>query len=123
MENIHGHTYSLLIDTYIKNDEEKKFLLNSIVNIESIGLIAEWVFKYMQEEFPFHKRIFAFAILEGIMFQTAFTCIFWFKKKNLMHGLTFSNELISRDEGLHYEFACLIYNKYCDKRLSKEEAE
>ena len=112
MENIHNHTYSLLIDTYIKDENEKDFIFKSMHNIESLKQIANWSMKWMESDAPFNQRLYAFSILEGVMFQGAFTCIFWLSKRNLMHGFTFSNELISRDEGLHYMFANLLYNNY-----------
>lgn len=122
MENIHSETYSLLIDTIIKNQEEKDKLFNAIETIPCIKKKAEWCFKYMNKDTPFIQRLVAFACVEGIFFSGAFCSIFWLKKKNLMKGLTFSNELISRDEGLHTNFAVLLYKQSKDK-LSQEKIE
>jgi ribonucleotide reductase beta subunit family protein with ferritin-like domain len=111
MENIHSETYSLLIDTYIKDEEEKTFLFNSIETIPCIKTKAEWCLKWMNEDCAFIQRLVAFACVEGIFFSGSFCAIFWLKKRGLMPGLTFSNELISRDEGLHQKFACLLYKQ------------
>ena len=115
MENIHSETYSLLIDTFIKDNKEKDKLLNSIENIPCIKKKAEWCFKWMNNKSPFIQRLVAFACVEGIFFSGSFCSIFWLKKRGLMPGLTFSNELISRDEGLHTDFACMLYKKYNKK--------
>lgn len=109
MENIHSETYSLLIDTYIKDTEEKKFLFEAIVNIPVIHKKAAWAMKWINHSDSFAKRLVAFAAVEGIMFSGSFCAIFWMKKRGLMPGLTFSNELISRDEGMHTDFGCLLY--------------
>lgn len=119
MENIHSETYSLLIDTYIKNSEEKDKLFNAIDNFESIKKKADWALKWINSD-SFAERIVAFAAVEGIFFSGAFCSIFWLKKRGLMPGLTFSNELISRDEGLHCSFACLLHNKYIQNKVTKE---
>ena len=119
MENIHSETYSLLIDTYIKNEEEKMKLFHAIDNYPSIMKKAEWALKWIGNG-SFVERIIAFAVVEGIFFSGSFCSIFWLKKRGLMPGLTFSNELISRDEGLHCTFACLLYNKYIKNKLTEE---
>jgi len=110
MENIHSETYSLLIDTYIKDENEKSFLFNAIQNVPVIQKKANWALKWINNANKFSERIVAFAAVEGIFFSGSFCSIFWLKKRSLMPGLTFSNELISRDEGLHCDFACLIYS-------------
>ena len=116
MENIHSETYSLLIDTYIKDETKKNKLFNAIENIPSIKKKADWAIKWINDkESTFGKRIIAFAAVEGIFFSGAFCSIFWLKKRGLMPGLCFSNELISRDEALHTEFAVLMYN-YMDHK-------
>jgi len=112
IENIHSETYSLLIDTYIKDKQEKHKLFNAIQTIPCIAKKAEWALKWTNSSnASFAERLVAFASVEGIFFSGAFCAIFWLKKRGLMPGLTFSNELISRDEGLHCDFACLLYNK------------
>lgn len=108
MENIHSETYSLLIDTYVKNNNEKTKLFNAINNIQTIKTKAKWALKYINCSDKFPVRLVAFAAIEGVFFSGAFCSIFWLKKRGLMPGLTFSNELISRDEGLHTDFACLL---------------
>ena len=119
MENIHSHTYSLLIDTYIKNSEEKDRLLNAIDNFPCIKKKSDWAQKWIHDNrSTFATRLVAFACVEGIFFSGAFCSIYWLKKRGLMPGLTFSNELISRDEALHCEFAILLYNKLI-KKMSK----
>ena len=119
MENIHSHTYSLLIDTYIKNTEEKDRLLNAIDNFPCIKKKSDWAQKWIHDNrSTFATRLVAFACVEGIFFSGAFCSIYWLKKRGLMPGLTFSNELISRDEALHCEFAILLYNKLI-KKMSK----
>lgn len=121
MENIHSITYSTLIETYIKDKEEKTKLFKALENYECIQKKGEWAVKWIHdEESSFAKRLIAFACVEGIFFSGAFCSIFWLKKRGLMPGLTFSNELISRDEALHTEFAVLLYNKLKNK-LSEEE--
>jgi ribonucleotide reductase beta subunit family protein with ferritin-like domain len=119
MENIHSETYSLLIDTYIKDDEEKNTLFKAIDNFPCIKKKANWAIKWIQDKrSSFATRLIAFACIEGIFFSGAFCSIFWLKKRGLMPGLTFSNELISRDEALHTEFAVLLYNKL-NKKINK----
>lgn len=111
IENIHSETYSLLIDNLIKDIDEKTRLLNAIETIPSIKKKAEWAFKWMDaKKRTFPERLLGFAVVEGIFFSGSFCAIFWLKKRGLMPGLTFSNELISRDEGLHTNFACLLYS-------------
>ncbi|EGR27014.1 ribonucleoside-diphosphate reductase small chain, putative [Ichthyophthirius multifiliis] len=120
MENIHSETYSLLIDTYIKDDNEKEFLFKACLNIPVINKKAQWALKWINNNDNFASRLVAFAAIEGIFFSGSFCAIFWLKKRSLMPGLTFSNELISRDEGLHTDFACLLYSMMQNK-LAKEE--
>jgi ribonucleoside-diphosphate reductase beta chain len=110
MENIHSETYSLLIDTYIRDPTEKARLFNAMEEIPSIKSKAEWAIKWIEGDVSFAERLVAFAAVEGIFFSGSFCSIFWMKKRGKMPGLTFSNELISRDEGLHCDFACLLFN-------------
>ena len=120
MENIHSETYSLLIDTYIKDKNEKNNLFKAIDNFECIKKKSDWAIKWIQDKKSnFATRLIAFAVIEGIFFSGSFCSIFWLKKRGLLPGLTFSNELISRDEALHTEFAILLYSKLNNK-LSKE---
>lgn len=118
-ENIHSETYSLLIDTYIKNTAEKNHLFNAIDTLDCVKKKAEWALKWIDKG-SFAERLVAFAAVEGIFFSGSFCSIFWLKKRGLMPGLSFSNELISRDEGLHCDFACLLYTKHLVSKLSKE---
>jgi len=121
IENIHSETYSLLIDTYIKDIQEKSRLLNAIETIPSVKKKADWALKWINDkESTFGKRVIAFAAVEGIFFSGSFCSIFWLKKRGLMPGLCFSNELISRDEGLHTEFAVLMYSMLQDKPTKEE---
>ncbi len=115
MEGIHSETYSLLIDTYIKNEEEKAKLFNAIETIPCIQKKAEWAVQWMGSNQSFGTRLVAFACVEGIFFSGAFCSIYWLKKRGLMPGLTFSNELISRDEGLHTQFAVALFHTLSDK--------
>jgi ribonucleoside-diphosphate reductase subunit M2 len=116
MENIHSHTYSNLIETYIRDTEEKAKLFNAIQNYPCIKKKSDWAQKWIHDNrSSFATRLVAFACVEGIFFSGAFCSIFWLKKRGLMPGLTFSNELISRDEALHCEFAILLYNKLVKK--------
>ncbi|PTB37471.1 Ribonucleotide-diphosphate reductase (RNR), small subunit [Trichoderma asperellum] len=120
MENIHSETYSLLIDTYVKEHSQRTYLFNAIETIPCIRKKAEWAIKWIQDKnSSFAQRLVAFAAVEGIFFSGAFASIFWLKKRGLMPGLTFSNELISRDEGLHTDFACLLHS-HLKNRASKE---
>jgi ribonucleoside-diphosphate reductase beta chain len=120
MENIHSETYSLLIDTYIKDSKEKDYLFNAIETFEPVKKKAEWAMRWIDNG-SYAERLIAFAAVEGIFFSGSFCSIFWLKKRGLMPGLTFSNELISRDEGLHCDFACLLYNNHLINKLPKEE--
>lgn len=121
MENIHSETYSLLIETYINDKEEKHKLFNAVQNFPCIRKKADWAIKWIQDKrSSFATRLVAFACVEGIFFSGAFCSIFWLKKRGLMPGLSFSNELISRDEALHCEFAVLLYSKLF-KKLKKEK--
>lgn len=122
IENIHSETYSLLIDTYIKDVVEKERLFNAIETIPCIKKKAEWALKWISNSTSFAERLVAFAIVEGIFFSGSFCSIFWLKKRGLMPGLTFSNELISRDEGLHCDFACLLYSML-ENKLTQETLE
>ena len=115
IENIHSEMYSLLIDTYIKDPVEKKNLFSAIETIPIIKKKADWALKWINSDRTFAERLIAFACIEGIFFSGSFCAIFWLKKRNMMPGLTFSNELISRDEGLHRDFACLIYSLLSNK--------
>ena len=116
VENIHSETYSLLIDTYIKDQTEKMHLLHAIETVPSVQKKAEWALKWCDaNNASFAERMIAFAAVEGIFFSGSFCAIFWLKKRGLMPGLCFSNELISRDEGLHCDFACLLYKKLVNK--------
>ena len=116
MENIHSETYSLLIDTYVKDIEEKSRLLNAIDTIPSVKKKADWSLKWINDKSAnFGTRVIAFAAVEGIFFSGSFCSIFWLKKRGLMPGLCHSNELISRDEGLHTEFAVLMYSMLQNK--------
>ena len=119
MENIHSETYSILIDTYIKEASEKQYLFEAIDNIDSVKMKADWAFKWIESSDCFAERLIAFAAIEGIFFSGSFCAIFWLKKRGLMPGLTFSNELISRDEGMHTDFACLLY-KHLNNKLTNE---
>lgn len=119
MENIHSETYSLLIDTLIKDKEEQAHLFNAIETIPAIKKKAEWALKWINSE-SFVDRLLAFAAVEGIFFSGSFCSIFWLKKRGLLPGLTFSNELISRDEGMHCDFACHIYNNHIENKISQE---
>jgi len=119
MENIHSETYALLIDTYIKDPKEKDRLFHAIDTVPAVKKKAEWALRWI-ENGSFAERLVAFAAVEGIFFSGSFCSIFWMKKRGLMPGLTFSNELISRDEGLHCEFACLLYSMLKSKLTEKE---
>lgn len=122
MENIHSETYSLLIDTYIKDSAEKNKLFNAIETIDCVKKKAEWALRWIDNG-SFAERLVAFAAVEGIFFSGSFCSIFWLKKRGLMPGLSFSNELISRDEGLHCDFACLLYNNHLKNKLPKEQVQ
>lgn len=120
MENIHSETYSLLIDTYIKNPKEKDRLFNALDTVDCVKKKAEWALKWIDNG-SFIERLVAFSAVEGIFFSGSFCSIFWLKKRGLMPGLSFSNELISRDEGLHCDFACLLYTKHIINKMSEEK--
>jgi len=122
MENIHSETYSLLIDSLIKDTQEQDRLFNAIETIPAIQKKAEWALKWIESD-SFAERLIAFAAVEGIFFSGSFCSIFWLKKRGLMPGLTFSNELISRDEGLHCDFACHLYNNHIENKLPEGRIE
>lgn len=110
MENVHAETYSLLIETYIRDSDERQRLFAALKTIPVIGRKGDWALKWIADKSaPFSLRLVAFAAVEGIFFSGSFAAIFWLKKRGLMPGLTFSNELISRDEGMHTDFACLLF--------------
>ncbi len=119
MENIHSETYSLLIDTYVKEDKEKDRLFRAIEVFPAIKKKADWALKWIESD-SFAERLIAFAAVEGIFFSGAFCSIFWLKKRGLMPGLTFSNELISRDEGMHCDFAVHLHNNHLVSKVPKE---
>ena len=119
IENIHSETYSLLIDTYVKDVKEKDGLFNALETMDCVKKKGDWALRWIDEG-NFAERLVAFAAVEGIFFSGSFCSIFWLKKRGLMPGLTFSNELISRDEGLHCDFACLLYNNHLNNKLSEE---
>jgi len=120
IENIHSEMYSLLIDTYVRDPAEKDKLFNAIETVPCVQKKAEWALRWITESRRFAERLVAFAVVEGIFFSGSFCAIFWLKKRGLMPGLTFSNELISRDEGMHCDFACLLYNQL-EHQLSDDE--
>ena len=120
MENIHSEVYSLLIDHYIQDAAEKLHHLRAIQTIPSVAEKAHWAMCYIESSECFATRLVAFAAVEGIFFSGSFCAIFWLKKRGLMPGLTFSNELISRDEGLHCDFACLLYRKLVNKLTDEQ---
>jgi ribonucleoside-diphosphate reductase beta chain len=119
MENIHSETYSLLIDSYIKDSEERDRLFNAIETFEAIKKKADWALRWIESD-SFMERLVAFAAVEGLFFSGSFCSIFWLKKRGLMPGLTFSNELISRDEGLHCDFAVHLHNEHVVNKVPKE---
>src|SRR6187431_3685515 len=119
MENIHSETYSLLIDTYVKDEAEKAELFNALEVFPAIKKKAEWALKWIESD-SFAERLIAFAAVEGIFFSGAFCSIYWLKKRGLMPGLTFSNELISRDEGVHCDFAVHLHNHHLINKVPKE---
>ena len=121
MENIHSETYSLLIDTYVKENDEKIKLFQAIDNFPCVKKKADWAIKWIgDKKSSFPIRLVAFAAVEAIFFSGSFAAIYWLKKRGLMPGLTFSNELISRDEGMHTDFACLLYSKLLKKANKKK---
>ncbi|WP_298474703.1 ribonucleotide-diphosphate reductase subunit beta [uncultured Maribacter sp.] len=119
MENIHSETYSLLIDTYVKDEKEKTILFQAIENFPAIKKKADWALKWIESP-SFAERLIAFAAVEGIFFSGSFCSIYWLKKRGLMPGLTFSNELISRDEGMHCDFAVHLHNHHIINKVPKE---
>ena len=119
MENIHSETYSLLIDTYVKDNKEKDHLFRAVETMDCVKKKADWALRWIDEG-SFAERLVAFAAVEGIFFSGSFCSIFWLKKRGLMPGLTFSNELISRDEGMHCDFACHLYNEHLNYKLSED---
>ncbi len=120
MEGIHSETYSLLIDTYVKNAAEKDLLFNAVENIPVVKEKAEWAMKWIDSSESFEERLVAFAAVEGIFFSSSFCSIYWLKKRGLMPGLSASNEAIARDEGMHTDFACLLYS-LSDSKLKEEK--
>ncbi|KPM48778.1 ribonucleotide-diphosphate reductase subunit beta [Jiulongibacter sediminis] len=120
IENIHAEVYSLLIDTYIKDAQERDKLLNAVEHIPCVQKKADWAMRWI-ENGNFIERLIAFAAVEGIFFSGSFCSIFWLKKRGLMPGLSFSNELISRDEGMHRDFACLLYTDHIKNKLPEED--
>ncbi len=120
IENIHAETYSLLIDTYIKDNAEKDYLFNAMENLDCVKKKAQWALNWIDNAPSFGHRLVAFAAVEGIFFSGSFCSIFWLKNRGLMPGLAFSNELISRDEGLHCDFACLLYSMLNQKPEDEE---
>ncbi len=120
MENIHSETYSLLIDTYIQDPKEKDHLFNALDTVDAVGKKGEWALRWIDNG-NFIERLVAFAAVEGIFFSGSFCSIFWMKKRGLLPGLSFSNELISRDEGLHCDFACMLYTKYIKNKMPEEK--
>lgn len=119
IENIHNEAYGLMIDSYIQDEKEKEMLFNAIETIPAVQAKAEWALQWIKSE-NFVERLVAFACVEGILFSGSFCSIFWLKKRGLMPGLAHSNELISRDEGWHTDFACLLYTKYVQNKLSED---
>src|SRR5688500_5929529 len=119
IENIHSETYSLLIDTYVKDTKEKDKLFHAVDTMPCVKKKADWALRWISQG-NFQERLIAFAAVEGIFFSGSFCSIFWLKKRGLMPGLSFSNELISRDEGMHCDFACLLYNTHIENRLPAE---
>ena len=119
IENIHSETYSLLIDTYVKDTKEKDSLLHAIDTLDCVKKKAQWALRWIDQG-NFQERLIAFAAVEGIFFSGSFCSIFWLKKRGLMPGLSFSNELISRDEGLHCDFACHLYTQHLVSKLPDE---
>jgi ribonucleotide reductase beta subunit family protein with ferritin-like domain len=121
MEDIHNRSYSKLITTYASDKEEQNKLFNAIETMPAISKKARWAERWISSDASFAKRLFAFAIVEGLFFSGAFCAIFWIKEMNIMHGLTFSNEFIARDEALHVEFAIYLYVNFIVNKLSQEE--
>lgn len=120
IENVHSEVYSLLIDTYIKDEEEKATLFNALEEIDAIAKKGKWALRWIENSPSFAHRLIAFAVIEGIFFSSSFCSIYWLKNRGLMAGLSFSNELISRDEGMHTDFACLLYSML-ENKLDESE--
>ena len=121
IETIHAETYAILLQTFVKDVNEQRDLFRAIHTIPSIKNKADWALKWISNKNSFAERLIAFAVVEGVFFSGAFCAIFWLKKRGLMPGLTFSNELISRDEGLHTDFACLLYRDHIVNKLTYEQ--
>lgn len=121
MEDIHSETYALLIDTFVKDTAEKEKLFNAINTVPCVKEKADWAFKWINSDAPFAQRLAAFAIVEGVFFSGSFCAIFWLKKRGLMPGLCTSNEFISRDEGMHTDFAAKLYRDYIEEKLPQEK--
>lgn len=122
METVHSEMYSLLIETYVKDASEKQSLFKAITQLPAVQHKAQWALRWASSDAPFAQRLVAFAAVEGVMFSGSFCAIYWLKKRGLMPGLTFSNELISRDEGLHRDFAIALHNKLlepCDEETAR----
>ena len=119
IENIHSHTYSLFIDSYIRDKKEQEYLFNAVTTIPSVKKKAEWALRWI-EQGSFVERLIAFAVVEGIFFSGSFCSIFWLKHRGLMPGLSFANQLISRDEGMHRDFACMLYRDHVVRKLSRD---
>ncbi len=122
MEKMDSETYQLLMDNYIKDTQEKNYLFNAIDTVDCVRKKADWALRWIDQG-SYAERLVAFAAVEGIFFSGSFCSIFWLKKRGLMPGLSFSNELISRDEGLHCDFACLLYTKHLVNKLPKEKVQ
>lgn len=120
IETVHNHTYSLFIQELVKDDDEKIQLFKAVDDIPAIKKKANWAQKWTDVSLPLEERLFAFAIVEGVLFASSFCAIYWLKSRGKMPGLCFANELIARDETSHYEFACLLYNKFYNKKVSQE---
>ena len=123
MENVHSETYANLIETYITDVEEKEFLFNAIENIDCIKKKAAWAQKWIESNDCFAERLIAFAIVEGVFFSGSFCAVYWLQERGLMPGFAMANDFIARDEGMHTDFACLLYNKYISARISQERVE
>ena len=120
MENIHSETYALLILKYITDSAEQKFIMNAVNNIDCIKKKAVWAFKWIESSKSFAERLVAFAAIEGIFFSGSFCCIYWIRERGILPGLCKSNDFIARDEGIHTDFACLLYSKYIKRHLTQE---
>ncbi|HNM27024.1 MAG TPA: ribonucleotide-diphosphate reductase subunit beta, partial [Saprospiraceae bacterium] len=120
IENIHSEMYSLLIDTYIRDNKEKDYLFHALRNLDCVSKKGQWALRWIENAPSFAHRLIAFAAVEGIFFSGSFCSIFWLKKRGLMPGLAFSNELISRDEGMHCDFACLLFSMMKEKPAPAE---